>query len=51
MTQAVKHMHAHKIMHSDLHINNWTLKKNLDIVLLDFGCAKDMTQFENEEIP
>jgi len=27
-------------MHNDLMINNWSIKKNGDVVLYDFGSAK-----------
>mmetsp|Transcript_1893 Transcript_1893/g.1316 ORF Transcript_1893/g.1316 Transcript_1893/m.1316 type:complete len:133 (+) Transcript_1893:25-423(+) len=27
-------------MHGDLHVNNWLLRENYEIVIGDFGCAK-----------
>jgi hypothetical protein len=28
------------MIHSDLHIKNWLLTKDLDIISCDFGCSK-----------
>jgi serine/threonine protein kinase len=51
MTSAVEHLHKNKILHSDLHGNNWVIRKNMDMVLTDFGCGKDMTEYYGECIP
>jgi serine/threonine protein kinase len=41
MARTVQYLHEKKfIIHLDLHIRNWFLREDLDIVLGDFGCAK-----------
>jgi len=41
MAKTVKYLHeTHFMMHNDLMINNWSIKKNGDVVLYDFGSAK-----------
>jgi serine/threonine protein kinase len=51
MCSALSHMHQHKMTHNDLHIDNWVIRKNYDIVLTDFGCGSDMTKWYGESCP
>lgn len=41
MAKTVKFLHeTHFMMHNDLMINNWSIKKNGDVILFDFGSAQ-----------
>jgi serine/threonine protein kinase len=40
MAQTVQFLHDEaKVIHRDLHLGNWLMKSNGEIVLTDFGCA------------
>ena len=43
MAKACRYIHEECfIMHTDLHVFNWLLRGNGDIVMADFGCAKNL---------
>ena len=41
MAEAVKYLHDEmNIMHRDLQLDNWMMREDKSLVLVDFGCAK-----------
>lgn len=41
MAQVVRYLHDEVfIMHMDLHLHNWFLREDGEVVLGDFGCSK-----------
>lgn len=46
MTSAIAHLHAHLFVHRDLKASNAVLCASGHVKLVDFGCAKQLSQRE-----